>query len=195
MGPYSAGSWGPTSIHELSPLEPGGSPSSGAGEPPDARTSEFTQRTSSCRRGSDAPVHDGRMRVRIGCRFEYDAPAPTPSVWQVRPRLDSDQLVVDRAVGTACALALVSRRLRQCLRPCRAPPGFQRAPLRRDDLGTQNGGRGRHGGRTGQHRRTPRRGIRLPAAEPFLLARHAARCGVGAVRGGTTGMGTRPGCV
>ncbi len=30
------------------------------------------------------------MRVRIGCRFDYDSPAPTPSVWQVRPRPDGD---------------------------------------------------------------------------------------------------------
>ncbi len=28
------------------------------------------------------------MRVRVGCSFEYDAPAPTAAIWQVRPRPD-----------------------------------------------------------------------------------------------------------
>jgi transglutaminase-like putative cysteine protease len=31
------------------------------------------------------------MRIRVGCEFRYDAPGPTPTVWQVRPRADSAQ--------------------------------------------------------------------------------------------------------
>jgi len=31
------------------------------------------------------------MRVRVGCEFHYDSAAPTPTVWQVRPRADAAQ--------------------------------------------------------------------------------------------------------
>jgi transglutaminase-like putative cysteine protease len=34
------------------------------------------------------------MLVRVGCRFEYDAPAPTPSLWQIRPRDDGDECLI-----------------------------------------------------------------------------------------------------
>jgi transglutaminase-like putative cysteine protease len=32
--------------------------------------------------------------VRVGCQFEYDAPEPTPSLWQVRPRPDGEHRIV-----------------------------------------------------------------------------------------------------
>ncbi|HUZ44416.1 MAG TPA: transglutaminase family protein [Acidimicrobiales bacterium] len=34
------------------------------------------------------------MLVRVGCEFEYEAPAPTPSLWQIRPHLEGDHQVV-----------------------------------------------------------------------------------------------------
>jgi transglutaminase-like putative cysteine protease len=34
------------------------------------------------------------MLVRIGCRFEYEVPARTPSLWQVRPHPDGEHGVV-----------------------------------------------------------------------------------------------------
>ncbi len=34
------------------------------------------------------------MLVRIGCRFEYEAPESSPSLWQVRPRPDGDHRIV-----------------------------------------------------------------------------------------------------
>jgi transglutaminase-like putative cysteine protease len=34
------------------------------------------------------------MQVRIGCRFEYEAPARTPSLWQVRPHPDGEHGLV-----------------------------------------------------------------------------------------------------
>ncbi|HEX2064150.1 MAG TPA: transglutaminase family protein [Acidimicrobiales bacterium] len=34
------------------------------------------------------------MRIRIGCRFDYEATGPTPAVWQVRPRIDGPHDVV-----------------------------------------------------------------------------------------------------
>lgn len=34
------------------------------------------------------------MLVRIGCRFEYEAPEKSPSLWQVRPRPDGDHRIV-----------------------------------------------------------------------------------------------------
>ncbi|MFP5318692.1 MAG: transglutaminase-like domain-containing protein [Acidimicrobiia bacterium] len=34
------------------------------------------------------------MRVRVGCQFEYEAPGPTPAVWQVRARLDGAHQVI-----------------------------------------------------------------------------------------------------
>jgi len=30
------------------------------------------------------------MRIGVGCEFHYDAPAPTPSIWQIRPRPDGN---------------------------------------------------------------------------------------------------------
>jgi len=33
-------------------------------------------------------VKNRLMRVRIGCEFRYEASEPTPSIWQVRPRVD-----------------------------------------------------------------------------------------------------------
>jgi transglutaminase-like putative cysteine protease len=35
-----------------------------------------------------------RMLVRIGCQFEYESPASTPSLWQVRPRPDDAYPVI-----------------------------------------------------------------------------------------------------
>ena len=34
------------------------------------------------------------VRVRVGCHFEYEAPGPTPAVWQVRARPDGAHQVV-----------------------------------------------------------------------------------------------------
>jgi transglutaminase-like putative cysteine protease len=34
------------------------------------------------------------VRVRVGCQFDYESPAPSPSVWQVRPRPDDGPAVV-----------------------------------------------------------------------------------------------------
>ena len=34
------------------------------------------------------------MLVRVGCQFEYEAPEPTPSVWQVRPHADGAHRIV-----------------------------------------------------------------------------------------------------
>ncbi len=34
------------------------------------------------------------MLVRVGCRFAYEAPESTPSLWQVRPRPDGDHRIV-----------------------------------------------------------------------------------------------------
>jgi transglutaminase-like putative cysteine protease len=34
------------------------------------------------------------MKLRVGCRFEYESPAATPSVWQVRPRADGPYRVI-----------------------------------------------------------------------------------------------------
>jgi transglutaminase-like putative cysteine protease len=37
------------------------------------------------------------MLVRIGCQFEYEAPDNTPSLWQVRPRSNTEQRIVTEA--------------------------------------------------------------------------------------------------
>jgi transglutaminase-like putative cysteine protease len=34
------------------------------------------------------------MRIRVGCQFDHEASAATPSIWQVRPRLDGPHQVV-----------------------------------------------------------------------------------------------------
>ena len=34
------------------------------------------------------------MRIRVGCQFEYQAIGPTPTVWQVRPRVEGPHQVV-----------------------------------------------------------------------------------------------------
>jgi transglutaminase-like putative cysteine protease len=33
------------------------------------------------------------LRIRVGCEFHYESVGPTPSIWQVRPRLDSHHVV------------------------------------------------------------------------------------------------------
>ena len=35
------------------------------------------------------------MRIRVGCRFDYVADGPVPSLWQIRPRQDGPHRVVD----------------------------------------------------------------------------------------------------
>ncbi|HVM04824.1 MAG TPA: transglutaminase family protein [Acidimicrobiales bacterium] len=47
------------------------------------------------------------MFVRVGCEFRHTAGAPTPSVWQVRPRRDGPHRLVDERweVSPACDLA------------------------------------------------------------------------------------------
>jgi transglutaminase-like putative cysteine protease len=39
------------------------------------------------------------VRIRVGCQFDHEAPAPVPSVWQVRPRIDGPHQVVATAWG------------------------------------------------------------------------------------------------
>ena len=41
------------------------------------------------------------MRIRVGCRFDYTAEHPTPSVWQVRPRLDGPHSTVVSSWGSS----------------------------------------------------------------------------------------------
>ena len=36
------------------------------------------------------------VRIRVGCQFEYDAPGPVPSLWQVRPRPDGPHRLVSQ---------------------------------------------------------------------------------------------------
>ena len=45
------------------------------------------------------------LRVRVGCEFHYDVPAPTPTVWQVRPRAEPAQRLVSESWETKPALA------------------------------------------------------------------------------------------
>jgi len=40
------------------------------------------------------------MRVRVGCEFQYYVPAPTPTVWQVRPRADPAQRLLSESWQT-----------------------------------------------------------------------------------------------
>ena len=40
------------------------------------------------------------MRVRVGCEFRYEATGATPSVWQVRPRVDGPEQIVATAWDT-----------------------------------------------------------------------------------------------
>ena len=49
------------------------------------------------------------MRVRVGCQFDHEASAPTPSLWQVRPRLDGHHQVV--ASSWTCSPFVASRSL------------------------------------------------------------------------------------
>lgn len=37
------------------------------------------------------------MKLRVGCEFDYEAPGPTPSVWQVRARRDGPHHVVSES--------------------------------------------------------------------------------------------------
>jgi len=45
------------------------------------------------------------MRVRVGCEFQYYVPAPTPTVWQVRPRAEPAQRLVSESWQTQPASA------------------------------------------------------------------------------------------
>jgi transglutaminase-like putative cysteine protease len=39
------------------------------------------------------PGQDRLMHVRVGCEFRYRAPAPTPTIWQIRPRPEGPWLL------------------------------------------------------------------------------------------------------
>ena len=41
------------------------------------------------------------MRIRVGCRFDYQAEGSTPAIWQVRPRLDGPHSVVAAYWGSS----------------------------------------------------------------------------------------------
>jgi transglutaminase-like putative cysteine protease len=41
------------------------------------------------------------LRIRVGCQFDYEATAPTPAIWQVRPRLDGPHTVVASTWGSS----------------------------------------------------------------------------------------------
>ncbi len=47
---------------------------------------------------------DQRMHVRVGCEFRYRAPAPTPTIWQVRPRPEGPHWLLSHSWVTTPAL-------------------------------------------------------------------------------------------
>lgn len=68
----------------------------------------------------------GRVRVRVGCRFDYESPAPAPSVWQVRARPDDGPAVVfERWDSSAPARSYVDAYGNMCDR-LTLPPGPSR---------------------------------------------------------------------
>ncbi len=44
------------------------------------------------------------MHVRVGCEFRYRAPAPTPTIWQVRPRPEGPHYLLSHTWSTTPAL-------------------------------------------------------------------------------------------
>ncbi|MGI8806786.1 MAG: transglutaminase-like domain-containing protein [Acidimicrobiales bacterium] len=44
------------------------------------------------------------MHVRVGCEFRYRAPAPTPTIWQVRPRPEGPHWLLSHSWSTTPAL-------------------------------------------------------------------------------------------
>jgi transglutaminase-like putative cysteine protease len=50
------------------------------------------------------------MRIRVGCRFQYRSSAPTPTIWQVRPRDDGLHRVLSASWESFPSLPLVSYR-------------------------------------------------------------------------------------
>ncbi len=51
---------------------------------------------------------DRRMHVRVGCEFRYRAPAPTPTIWQVRPRPDGEHWLLSHTWSTTPPLPVAS---------------------------------------------------------------------------------------
>src|SRR4051794_14636279 len=51
------------------------------------------------KRGQDSSMH-----VRVGCEFRYRAPAPTPTIWQVRPRPEGPHWLLSHSWSTTPAL-------------------------------------------------------------------------------------------
>jgi transglutaminase-like putative cysteine protease len=51
---------------------------------------------------------DRLMHVRVGCEFRYRAPAPTPTIWQVRPRPDGDHWLLSHTWSTTPPLPVSS---------------------------------------------------------------------------------------
>lgn len=48
------------------------------------------------------------MHVRVGCEFRYRAPAPTPTIWQIRPRPEGPHWVLSSAWSTTPALPVTT---------------------------------------------------------------------------------------
>jgi transglutaminase-like putative cysteine protease len=51
---------------------------------------------------------DQAMHVRVGCEFRYRAPAPTPTIWQVRPRPEGPHWLVSHSWNTTPPLPVSS---------------------------------------------------------------------------------------
>ena len=48
------------------------------------------------------------VRVRVGCEFRWQAPTPTPTVWQVRPRPDGSHWLLSHSWSTTPAVPVSS---------------------------------------------------------------------------------------
>ena len=121
------------------------------------------------------------MLVRIGCRFEYEAPARTPSLWQVRPHPDGEHgVVAETWEPPAPAQYYVDAYGNACDR-LTLPAGH--SVLRYDATVAVP----EHADAVDVHAQETAieslpSDVRLPAPEPLLLARRAARRGLGIVR-------------
>jgi transglutaminase-like putative cysteine protease len=48
------------------------------------------------------------MQVRVGCEFRYRAPAPTPAVWQIRPRPEGPHFLLSHTWSTTPAVPVAT---------------------------------------------------------------------------------------
>lgn len=51
---------------------------------------------------------DALMQVRVGCEFRYRAPAPTPAVWQIRPRPEGPHFLLSHTWSTTPAVPVAT---------------------------------------------------------------------------------------